>query len=119
GKSGSRSRSPVASASAPGESARGESARDGSAFMTGTLAVTAGRGEAGPGRAGARPNGRPRVRGSLEGFIPARLTRLCPVSDSIGIYPRQKYAGRRHKGSAAIAAVIAMGRGSVPRIHTA
>src|SRR5438874_1369790 len=45
GKSGSRSRSPV-----PGEPALGESAWGESAFMTGTLAVTAGRREAGPGR---------------------------------------------------------------------
>src|SRR5437588_9072082 len=108
GKSGSRSRSPV-----PGASARGESA-----FMTGTLTVTAGRGEAGRTHAGPRRlalahagigGGGPGD--GLDSFYSGPVWPVTtPVSDSIGIYPRQKYADRRHKRLRGYTAVIATGR---------
>jgi hypothetical protein len=60
----------VASASAPGKSVPDESARGESAFMTGTLAVTAGRGEADLGRAGLGP--------AAKAFIPARRVGRYP-----------------------------------------
>src|SRR5436190_13703632 len=97
GKSGSRSRSPVASASAPGKSARGESALGESAFMTGTLAVTASRGEAGPRWARAEAGPWPGWGRASKAYIPARRADRYPGFLFHRIYPRKKYADRRYK----------------------
>jgi hypothetical protein len=65
--------------------------------MTGTLAVTAGRGEAGLRRgraaAGLRPGCGRAAKALYRPVGPAAIR----VSYSVGIYPRKKYAGRRYK----------------------
>jgi hypothetical protein len=78
--------------------------------MTGTLAVTAGRGEAGLGRAAPGPRRyAPEIAGAgpwpgwggagpgREGFIPARRASRYPGFLFRRIYPRKKYADRRYK----------------------
>src|SRR5690242_7934975 len=92
GKSGSRSRSPVASESAPGESA----------FMTGTLAVTAGRGEAGLGRAR-------RGRAAKALFRPVGLAAI-PVSYSVGYTRERNMPTVGTNGSLAIRRLLRRGR---------
>src|SRR2546423_2257536 len=78
--------------------------------MTGTLAVTAGRGEAALGRAapeiaGAGPwPGWGRTAKAL--FRPVGPAAIR-VSYSVGIYPRKKYADRRYKRFPGYTAVIA------------